>query len=170
MTSTQRRSHEVRERCRRHGLVVVRDGACLLCLKDRRGLKRPGVFWALTGLAALGMFLIPKWFAYGRQATFADENAISRTREKVARTPSVNFDVDAARNRRGAPLANSGAESPVSNSESEPHNAEDHYLGAPPVRLPLSAAAPPTPPRAPVEDAPPTHDDPADFEVPPAGQ
>lgn len=170
MTSTQRWSHESRERCGRHGLVVVRDGACLLCLKDRSRPKRRGVLWVLTGLAAFGMFLIPKWFASRQQPSFADKNAMSLTRERVVRASRMHFDVDPARNRRGAPAAIAGAESPVPTSDSNLHDAEDHYLGAPPVNLPLSAVAPPTPPRAPVEAAPLGHDDPADFDLPPGRQ
>jgi len=169
MTSAQRQlSHEARERCNQHGLVVVRDGACLLCLKERSRPKRHGVFWAVTALFALGMFLIPQWSVHGRHPSFVAESARSRAPEEVNRTPRMNFNADTARNRRGTPIANLGAESPVSHADPDPDNAEDRCLGAPPVSLPASAVVPPTPPRAPVEDAPLVHDDPADFDLPSA--
>jgi hypothetical protein len=116
------------------------------------------------------MFLLPKWFAFGRQPSFVEKNAISRSPEKVGRAPTINFDGDAARGRREASSANSGAKSLIPYSDLGPSNAEDRYLGVPPVQLPVSAVAPPTPPRAPVEDTQRAHDDPADFDLPSAPQ
>jgi len=170
MTSTRRWSHEARERCNRHGLVVVHDGACLLCLRERSRLKWRGLFWTITGLVVLAVFLIPKWFAFAWHPSFIEENAMSRAPEEVVRAPNMKFDVDAARGRRGAPSADSEAKSPVSRSDSGPTNAEDRYLGAPAVKVPVAAVAPPTPPRARIEDAPLAHDNPADFDLPSARQ
>ena len=163
MHSRQRDTHP-KERCVRHGLVAIRNGACLLCLQEgkRTGAGRP----VLVALAALlvSAAAIPLWRSHSNLSTRAAAPEKSPHAESRESKAIVNIPVAAARNHRA--ISNSNAARDSAEPADTPVTAEDHYLGAAPVTIPQSAPLAPAPPRAVVDPEPARPDNPADFELP----
>lgn len=118
----------------------------------------------------------PKPGTHKISATFSDATGTTSIESQFEvsdpfgwREPAMNViiflgDGMGAAHRTAARLVEFG----VTGGDPNGYLAMDRCLGAPPVNPPVSAVAPPTPPRAPIEDAPLVHDDPADFDLPSA--
>ena len=153
------------KRCNRHGLVAVRDGACLLCIEStqRRRSLRSARLW-LGGLACIAIGAI----AFGHRQTDSSGDWSNQIRSDANRRPSKpGFEsyVVTPLNRCTAPINKRAGSDDELVTDRRP-SEEDRFLGTgqPPQLGP--ANPPPLPPRAPTDPQPPASDNPADFDLP----
>lgn len=155
-----------RLRCKRHGLVANRDGACRQCAVDDgpSGFRTAALLLGLAGVAGtVGWCLMRE--RPGEAAPEAIE-ATSADDDRVRLAP----DFDRIRAQLGVVSV-----APAEATEAEEGGpAEDLHLGqaiggpnlGPNSGPNLASAAPPTPPRASVDPETRVADDPTDFELP----
>ena len=167
-TITQNRSvlgNLYRNRCNRHGLVIVSDGACLLCIDEQRKRGTRTLLLLLAGVAAVVLAVI----AFGHQSnhTSAESRKPTTNGARIRQSKSgshINNVADPMNNHvvthavdRDIGEGVNGSQNPI---------AEDRYLGTSQKLQPSMAVAPPLPPRAPTDSQVRPADNAADFDLP----
>jgi hypothetical protein len=156
---------QVPERCIRHGLVAVRDGACLLCIgvTQRRRNRRTAILY-VVGCSALMIAAVPawRWLAVPRMDSRSQKRNDAR---HCQLPPSSRIEFATALNGGVAPNFAHVHSAEGAEIIQRP-NEEDRHLG---VNQPIPrgpSQSPPLPPRARIDPQLCPVDNPADFELP----